>query len=218
MLVSGNVARFCECREGKIYRRILEKSGISEEFQKKTFENYMVDNETTGKALRMAKNYASDFDNIRRYKNNSIAFLGKVGTGKTHLSIAIANKLMRKNIGVLYMQYRDVMTILKQHTIRHKDDDQDIYQVEINKLKTAPVLLIDDLYKGRTSESDPSIMFEVINYRYLKNAPIIVSSEFFTDKLLDFDEAVGSRIIEMCYGNIVEFSGETKNYRLGGPQ
>ena len=59
------------------------------------------------------------------------------------------------------------------------------------------------------------LIFEIINYRYLNFMPIIVSSEFAVDKLLDFDEGVGSRIYEMCKDYIVEVEKTVlNNYRL----
>jgi DNA replication protein DnaC len=157
----------------------------------------------------MAIRYVKEFDNLKDAKNNSIAFLGQVGSGKTHLSIAIANELMKKNIGVLYMQYREAIIQLKQCIM-----DEENYNREIDKYKNATVLLIDDLYKGKTTDSDRNIMFEIINYRYLKSSPIIVSSELTVDAIIDIDEAIGSRIVEMCKGHIFEFSGQELNYRL----
>lgn len=170
-------------------------------------------------AKDMAMEYCENFEAISDTENNSIAFLGQVGSGKTHLSIAIANHLMAKNIGVRYMQYREDIMRIKQSAI-----DEEAYNGEISKFKTATVLLIDDLYKGAVqknrmghqyvNEADLRAMFEIINYRYLKKAPIIVSSEYCTDKLLDFDESIGSRIIHMCRGHIIELEGQELNYRL----
>ena len=53
----------------------------------------------------LAKEYVKNFD--KSCKNKSIIFVGQVGSGKTHLSMAIANSLMEKGVGVLYMPYRD---------------------------------------------------------------------------------------------------------------
>ena len=76
-------------------------------------------------------------------------------------------------------------------------------------------VFIDDLFKGKINESDINIMFEIINYRYLNYLPIIVSSEFSIDKLLGFDQGVGSRIYEMCKDYIVEVEQDIRNnYRL----
>jgi DNA replication protein DnaC len=92
--------------------------------------------------------------------------------------------------------------------------DEAYYQNEMHKYKECPVLLIDDLYKGKTTESDINLVYEIINHRYLKGIPIILSCEYDMDKLLEFDEAIGSRIAEMCKGRIIEFIGIELNDRL----
>lgn len=116
------------------------------------------------------------------------------------------------------MPYRDEIMKLKQNMM-----DEVAYQKQIETLKKAKVLLIDDLFKGdfnkfqgkeTMNESSVRIMFEIINYRYLNNLPIIVSSEYNADKLLDADEAIGSRIIEMTKNYLVEIEGKENNYRL----
>lgn len=163
--------------------------------------------------------YVKKFEQIRESKNNSIAFLGQVGAGKTHLSIAIANELMKRNIGVRYMQYREDITKIKQVAA-----DEESYAREINKYKNATVLLIDDMYKNATyrtrtgyeilNDADKRAMFEIVNYRYFKGAPMIISSEYLVEDVLSFDEGIGSRIFEMCQGHIMEFQGQELNYRL----
>lgn len=73
---------------------------------------------------------------------------------------------------------------------------------------------VDDLLKGRITESDVNILYEIVNYRYMNNLPFIISTEKSIGELLSFDEAIGSRIIEMCRGNIVQLQGKELNYRL----
>lgn len=214
-----NSVRPCKCREVKIYKRILEASGITQAFLQRTFDNFKPTNQITASAKAMAMDYVKKFDDIRNSRNNSIAFLGQVGAGKTHLSIAIANELMKRNIGVKYMQYREDITRIKQVAM-----DEEAYAKEINKYKNATVLLIDDLYKNATNrtrtgyevlnDSDKRVMFEIVNYRYFKNAPMIISSEYLVEDILSFDEGIGSRIFEMCKGHIMEFEGQELNYRL----
>ncbi len=143
-------------------------------------------------------------------RQNSIAFIGQVGSGKTHLSIALAvNFLRNKQISVIYMPYRNTITKIKQNMI-----DEKYYSKVLSKYQKAKILLIDDLFKGKINESDTNIMFEIINYRYINYLPMIVSSEFTVERLLDFDEAIGSRIIEMAKDYTVEIVGKENNYRL----
>lgn len=201
--------QYCRCRDFKRYKRILEYSGISKEFQNKTFENYIPKFPILKNAREMAINYVKDFEEIRKTKNNSIALFGQVGSGKTHLSIAIANELMKNFVGVVYMQYKEAILRLKQCVL-----DRENYEREISRYKGCPVLLIDDLFKGETTTADRNIMFEIINYRYFIGLPMIISSELLTEQLLYIDEAIGSRIIEMCRGRIIELVGEELNFRL----
>jgi DNA replication protein DnaC len=207
-----NTAIPCECRELRLSESILESSGINEEFRKKTFDNfdYSIDLQLT-EAFAKAKNYCYNFEKIKDTRRNSIIFMGQVGSGKTHLSIAIANNLMKNSIGVVYMPYRDTITRIKQSIL-----DEENYNRELKRYKEAKVLLIDDLFKGNITKSDINIMFELINYRYLTNKPIIVSTEKLLDDLIEIDEAIGSRIIEMSKEYLVEIKGKKLNYRIYG--
>lgn len=202
--------KHCECWALKECRRLLEKSGISEEFQKKGFKNFDTRNNPQ---LINAKNkaiaYLKTFGQYEKTRYNSIMFCGQVGAGKTHLGIAICSNLMSQNVAVYYMAYRNAATKIKQVMT-----DEVAYNKELQSYMQARVLYIDDLLKGRITESDVNILYEIVNYRYMNNLPLIISTEKSIDDLLDFDEAIGSRIIEMCRGNIVQLQGKELNYRL----
>ena len=116
---------------------------------------------------------------------------------------------MRQNVSVIYMPYRNAVTKIKQTLTNNS-----AYDREMSRYTQARVLYIDDFLKGRITESDVNIIYEIVNYRYMNNLPIIVSTEKFLDDLIAFDEAIGSRIIEMCRGNIVQLQGRELNYRL----
>ncbi|KYH35863.1 chromosomal replication initiator protein DnaA [Clostridium tepidiprofundi DSM 19306] len=207
---SQPIMQRCKCQEIEIAKKIWIKAGINPEQAKQTFSSYKIYNDITKYAKDTAIKYYKDFENIKKDRHNSIAFLGQVGSGKTHLSLALAvNFLEKKRISVVYMPYRDVITSIKQNML-----DKEYYAKQLSKYQTAKVLLIDDLYKGKITESDINIMFEIVNYRYLNYLPIIVSSEFTIERLLNFDEAVGSRIYEMCKKYIVQIEGKENNYRL----
>ena len=205
------VARACECREVEKAKRLLEKSGISDEFQNKTFGNF----NDKGmplliKAKKISIDYCKQFPDIRNTRKNSILFMGQVGSGKTHLSMAICNNLMNiYKVGVLYMAYREEVVRLKQIV-----NNEDSYNKSINRFKDCPVLMIDDLLKGKNTEADNNILFEIINYRYLNNLPMVISTEKMQEELLDYDEGTMSRVIEMSRGHMVEIVGREYNYRL----
>lgn len=117
------------------------------------------------------------------------------------------------------MLWRDASTRLKGLVNMVYD-----YEQEIQALKEADVLYIDDFFKTginkngtieKPSEADIKLAHEILNVRYMRRDLItIISSEFMVEEILDFDEAVGSRIFERSKGYMLEFSGKDKNQRL----
>ena len=213
MIISedGRSASDCECIEAKRIKRRMKKSGLTEIFEGKTFQSFFLSDrpKEIHIARGKAKAYVAGFDQKKKGVDGSIAFLGPSGSGKTHLTIAIANDLLKKNIAVDYFSYREGMTKLKQSII-----DRERYQQTIDIYKKVRVLLIDDLFKGRYTDSDINIMFEIINHRYLHKRPMIISSEHSSKKLIEIDEAIGSRIVEMSGNYLIELKEKEKNYRL----
>lgn len=202
----------CSCKEIRQAERMLSKSGISEEFAKKTFENFDFSrNVQVLNAYTKAIEYTKDFQNIKSTRKNSIIFMGSVGGGKSHLSFAVANELMKNGIGVIYMGYRDSIMKIKQHIM-----DAENYDKIMSTYKNCKVLLVDDLFKGNITSSDLNIFFEIVNHRYFNNLPMIISTEMFMSDLLKIDEAIGSRILEMCGDYSVELRGSRLNYRIYG--
>ncbi len=206
-----DVAVRCECYEKRMSLIRMKNSGIPEEFGRKGFGEF----NTMGipvldAAKQKAETYCSNFLKLENDRQNSIIFCGQPGSGKTHLGMAICNKLLDVcNVPVSYMAYRNAITVIKQ-TVTSKDD----YYAAISQYCTKRLLYIDDLLKGRTTDADTNILYEIVNYRYMHNKPMIISTEKSPATLVDFDEAVGSRILEMCRGNIVQLQGKELNYRL----
>lgn len=204
------VACRCDCYAIKQARAMMKRSGISAEFQKKTFDNFITkNNPQLTNAKTKAMQYVEHFGQTEHDRYNSIMFCGQVGAGKTHLGTAICGELMNSGVAVIYMAYRNAVTKLKQNII-----DEEGYNKELNQYTSARVLYIDDLLKGRLTETDINIMYEIVNCRYMNNMPIIISTEKSPYDLLKFDEAIGSRLWEMCKGNIVQLRGRELNYRL----
>ena len=208
-IITDDCAIPCSCKSVREAEEILLNSGISERFRKKTFDNFNYSYSTdVCEAFMKAKEYSKNFDKASK-SNKSIMFYGQVGSGKSFLSMAIANSLMNDGVGVVYMSYREEIIKLKQNIM-----DDEYYRRCMDRFKRAKVLLIDDLFKGSISGSDVNIMFEIINFRYLNCLPIIVSCEKDIYEVMEIDEAIGSRIYEMCFGYLVSFDGKRLNYRL----
>ncbi|MNM25420.1 DNA replication protein DnaC [compost metagenome] len=188
----------------------MKTSKITPEFQSKGFKNFVQEGRPKAvlDALKAAWNYAHDLDD-RNIPNKSIALLGRPGCGKTHLLMAISNNLLSKGTQVLYFPFVEGFNEIKSNL--------DTLEQRIQQLQQAQVLYIDDLFKGRKEITDFVIeqTFAIINYRYLEKKPILISSEKTIAELCEIDEAIGSRINEMCWDYLVILKGGIElNYRL----
>lgn len=160
-------------------------------------------------AYHCARTYLERFDRIREERHNGIALLGRPGSGKTHLLMAVANGLMLRGVSVLYFPWVEGFNEIK--------DDLSLCEERINRMQKVEVLFIDDMWKGRTKPTDFQIeqMFAVINYRYMEKKPVLISSEKDIDQMCDIDEALGSRINEMCKDfRVILKGGRELNYRM----
>ena len=117
--------------------------------------------------------------------------------------------------------WNDVVTSLKQNIM----EDRQQYTAELEKLQTATVLYIDDFFKTNPSVADIDKAFQIINFRYNlakanrnKRFVTIISSEKTLGQQIDIDEAIASRIAEMCqrkYYLTIE-KDKRKNMRFKG--
>jgi DNA replication protein DnaC len=198
------VATPCECIEKRQIKEKLEGCGLTDSFKKKTFSTFKTDTEHQKQAKLRAMSYCKKF----KEEKGSFLLTGNPGTGKTHLGIAIMMQLVNQNVGCRYAEYISLIMRLKQCCM-----DPINYNKEINEYKNCTVLFLDDLLKGQTSEADRKYIYEIINYRYMTEKSIIVSTEKSLNELMDYDAAITSRIIEMCRENIIDFKN-VPNMRL----
>lgn len=208
-LMQGNELVCCECECMKIRRSVqrIKASGIEEAMQRQTLKTFTTEEDYQKKMLTLAVDFI---------KQNGIAFFlgGQIGCGKTHICTGISGYYLKHGKEVRYIQWRDDVPRLK--AMANTED----YSVELDRLKRIEVLYIDDLFKTRDNTpptaADINIAFDIINYRYLNSGLItIISCQQTFTELLKVDEAIASRIAEMCGKFSLSIGKDVqKNYRL----
>lgn len=207
-----DVWKSCDCKENRRIERAFQSSRITFEFQKKSFDTFNLEllHESIRGAYHCSRNYTTSFQEFKSERQNSIALLGQSGSGKTHLLMAISNELMSSGKQkVLYFPWVEGF-----HEIK---DDLSLTEERIQRMQQVDVLFIDDMFKGRKEPTSFQIevAFAVINHRYMEKKPILISSERDVDQICGLDEALGSRIKEMCADFLVIIKGGRElNYRL----
>ncbi len=201
----------CECTIKKKAKRLMSISEITDEFKKKSFASFLTEGKEpiVAEMKEIATKYYVDYPNIKKERRNSISFLGQPGAGKTHLLSALANNLITKRLQrVLYFPFIEGFNDLR--------DDFNALNRKLEEMQRVDVLFIDDLFKGKCSDWEVKQVMGVVNYRYLNNKPLMISSEHDIDKLCDIDEALGTRIYEMSKDYTVMIKGDRwkLNHRL----
>lgn len=209
-IVEDYEARPCRCLEVRRAERLFKSSQITPAFRQKSFDNFQVNGKPAiiKTMFDCGRDYAADLD---KSEGGWMVLLGAPGSGKTHISMAVCNGLIKQYIPVLYFQHIEGMKEFCSMFAR-KEDISD----KVERMKKVPVLYWDDLFKPPNAPKgyEIDLVFEVLNYRYLNSLPTIISSELTPEKLLKIDEAGGSRIIEMAKWHLVVLEGKGLNYRL----
>lgn len=201
----------CKCLEMDKLNAKWRNSGLSIADLDKTFSNFDAWNDEIKKLKDIATGYYLTFEKNKKSRSNSILLSGVPGCGKTHLALALCNNFLKNGKKVLYMPYTQASIELKQNVINAEE-----YKNTMGQYKNAEILLIDDLLKGKSTEYDKNILFELINHRYINNMPMIISTEKSVSELLEFDQAIGSRIFEMTQNYNIFIKGVHLNYRMKG--
>ena len=183
--------------------RKIRQSGMMDMLSRYTFENY----ETPDAERESVKKIAEAFSEA----NSGWMYVsGRSGSGKTHICTAACVRLIARGVEVYYMSWRDESTAMKG-LVR----ETELYEKKMRKLKTVPVLYIDDFFKGGQTDADFRLAFEILNARY-NDAKLrtIISSEMDLQTLVQLDEALGGRIYERSRGYMV--NTPNSNWRIRG--
>lgn len=143
-------------------------------------------------------------------KKVNIIFIGQPGTGKTHLSVALALEALGRGKTVLFTTLWDMINTLQQSRADYS------YQRKIQIYLKPDLLILDELGYRSLAESTVEDFFEIVSKRYEKGSIIITSNRpihqwdsVFIDKTLS--TAVVDRLMHHC--SLVEIKGESYRFK-----
>jgi len=137
-------------------------------------------------ALRRMKRAVEAYaDSIDRW----LVLRGGFGVGKTHLAAAVANKVVRSGMTVLFVVVSDLLDHLRA---TFQPGSPVSYDQRFNKVRRARLLVLDDLGAQSTTPWAQEKLFQILNYRYVAGLPTVITiSNHSWEKL---DERLRSRL------------------------
>lgn len=188
------------------WRRKIGSSGIPERFIDRRLGTFKASTAAQKRALTFAQHYADHFDDCLK-SGRSALFIGRVGTGKTHLAVGIGMQLMeRDGRAVLFQTVMRAVRRVKDTWSRNSTQSE---SEAIASLVFPDLLILDEVGVQFNSDTERLILFDVLNERYEKRKPTLLLSNFTLDEV---KACVGERVFDRLRedgGEFVSFDWES---------
>ncbi len=152
--------------------------------------------------LQQAFKLASDFAHS---PDGWLIFQGINGCGKTHLAAAIANYRRAQGEPVFFVVVTDLLDHLRS---TFSPESKISYDEFFEKIKTSPVLVLDDFGEQAATPWAQEKLYQLINYRYNAKLPTVVTTCLSPDEV---EPRIGSRMVDPRLS--VMFNITTPDYR-----
>ena len=164
-----------------------------------SIDTYKAESEAQAKALSATRDFINAVDCGTFC---SLIFIGTVGTGKTHLALAI----IRECGGMYRLSPNIVEELRRAKSFKAKESEAEI----LDNYGSARLLVIDEIGRGVAAAEEQYMLYQIINERYNRRKPtILISNQTKKDFLNYVGIAAADRLTESA--QVVEFAG--KSYR-----
>ncbi|MCQ2413797.1 MAG: ATP-binding protein [Clostridia bacterium] len=207
--------KMCSCMRKMLIRENIRTSGIGGLIDRQSFENFVLDparfdREKDYEMMKInfarAKTFAETFGSHKR----NLLFIGTTGTGKTHLSTAIAKTVMEAGYGVIYDSVSNIITAFETDKF-HSGYGREVESRSREYFDT-DLLIIDDLGSEFSGAFSVSVIYQLLNTRLNQGKCTVISTNLTPNALKDvYDGRILSRLLGPDFDPLL-FSG--KDYRL----
>lgn len=203
----------CECYKKIVTSELLKYSNLGKVLAAQTFSKFdisLYSDKKNGEELSPRQQMTEILSSCKKFAvkfpktEKSLLFYGGSGLGKTFMSSAIANEVMKKGNTVIYQTAADIFAALEDAKFGRASDSM---REMIERIYDVDLLIIDDLGTEYRSPHMDAEFFRILNSRILSGKSIIISTNFTLAQLKKtYSERIFSRIIG--YFNIYKFAGK----------
>jgi DNA replication protein DnaC len=196
----------CECLMNRVDERrrdeLLRYSTL-DAFRERTFETFDAKLPGVDRAFEAARRFARD-------PQGWLTLIGTFGCGKTHLAAAIANEALRSGHPVLFKIVPDLLDHLRA-TFSPTSNVE--YDELFERVRTAGLLILDDLGTESATPWAREKLYQIINYRYNYRQPTVITTN---RRLAEIDDRIRSRMADAEFCTVIEMTAEDFRPRRGG--
>ncbi len=172
----NGISSMRECACAGLMQRLKKvgEAGIPGKFTGAQFETYHPMDASQKLALRIARDFVEDYGSSAQ----GLLFMGKPGLGKTHLAVSVIKMLiLEKGEDCKFVDFFQLLSDIRYGYSQNLSE-----QAIINPYVAAPVLVIDELAKGRNTEWELTMLDQIISSRYNAADKITLLTTNYSDQ------------------------------------
>lgn len=183
----------CKCVLQEKQRDLISASGIPAALREKRFSNfqtvYYTEPGKMAQKVELCRQIAARIINGQPCDN--LLFLGDVGRGKTHLSLAVANEVLDNGRSVIYRRMNDLLEEIRRCKYDSRDEDF------LRRIYDCDLLVIDDFGADGVTDFAKTQMRILIEERNLNDKPWIISTNLDINLIGElYSPRLADRLIE----------------------
>ncbi len=187
--------RMCECLRKEMITEGMRRSGLGGLIDRQSFENFSLSYYAASKEnlalARYAYDTAKEYADTFRVGERNLLFIGGTGLGKTHLSTAIARRVIEKGFYVLYESAQNIFSDFEYDRFRARGDEAP----RAEKYFSADLLILDDLGTEMMTQFSVSCLYNLLSTRLNRGKSTVVSTNLDERGIRDaYDDRITSRL------------------------
>lgn len=198
--VSDN--KICSCKHALARKIECDELNSASTIPLTSFDSFNLsfyDDVAGEKGMSPYRIMTKNFDFCKKYAENfhipyeSVLMRGKTGLGKTHLSLAIANEVIKNGYSVIYGSAPELFRKMEQEHFNSSSNSQ-----TLELLESADLIIIDDLGAEFESKFYSAKLYELVNYRLGCGKPMIFNTNLEINEIQQrYGERTASRLLTM---------------------
>ena len=142
-------------------------------------------------AKEMVNRYILHYEKLRNKGMGLYIYSGTKGSGKTMLACCLLNEITKRYKGVV--KFVNILDFLEMTKKGFSGDDEDV-----NNIRHAGLLVVDDFGVQMSKEWIDTVLYSLVNDRYVNRLPTIYTSNIPVNRL-KMDDRITDRIESTTY-------------------